>query len=575
MLENFVNNGHAEFKNTTFDSGTDKITNNLNGQNSLIFENSTINSSIKNEGNIEFIGKNEVTGEIYGTSNSSKIKFTNSEFNINNKISNQEITNNNSTINVNNILYLNNNNSLIMNSGTLNLGNIGLNNLAFNTLDLAGGTINISSVDVDIQNATMGRISADNYGQNANGIINIDSINILSDGKKGTTSILFADHAIKNNVQATITEAIGPIYKYNVEYSTDDAYGPDGYFAFTRIEKPTPNAGNFSPSALIVPVANSTAGQIAMNQTFNYAFEQSDVFTKFASKERYNIINANSYAIAENQEKITYKNNESAWIKPYTTFDSVNLDDGPDVDAITYGTIVGFDTNFKKMKNGWHRIESGYVGYMGSVLDYDSVDMTINGGMIGAVETFYKGNFFTALTLATGANAGRATGDFGSENFTTLMSGIGSKTGYNFEFKDGKFILQPSVFVGYSFIKTFDYTNAAGVKINSDPLHSIQINPSIKFIANTKNGWQPYLSAGMYWNILNEQKVKANNVTLPNMSMKPYAEYGLGIQKKWKDKFTAYGQAMVRNGGRNGVALTFGLNFALGKDPKKAKKESL
>ena len=79
----------------------------------------------------------------------------------------------------------------------------------------------------------------------------------------------------------------------------------------------------------------------------------------------------------------------------------------------------------------------------------------------------------------------------------------------------------------------------------------------------------------MYWNILNEQKVKANNVTLPNMSMKPYAEYGLGIQKKWKDKFTAYGQAMVRNGGRNGVALTFGLNFALGKDPKKAKKESL
>ena len=53
------------------------------------------------------------------------------------------------------------------------------------------------------------------------------------------------------------------------------------------------------------------------------------------------------------------------------------------------------------------------------------------------------------------------------------------------------------------------------------------------------------------------------------MSIKPYIQYGIGIQKVMKDNFTAYGQAMVRNGGRNGIALTFGFKWAIGKDKKK------
>ena len=81
-----------------------------------------------------------------------------------------------------------------------------------------------------------------------------------------------------------------------------------------------------------------------------------------------------------------------------------------------------------------------------------------------------------------------------------------------------------------------------------------------------KNGWQPYAHVGFVWNVLNSTKVRANDIILPNMSVDPYVEYGLGLQKVWKDKFTGFAQAMVRNGGRNGVALTFGFRWALGKD---------
>ena len=56
------------------------------------------------------------------------------------------------------------------------------------------------------------------------------------------------------------------------------------------------------------------------------------------------------------------------------------------------------------------------------------------------------------------------------------------------------------MFLSYTFVNTFDYKNAAGVNIESDPLHTIQLNPSVRFIANLKNGWQPYASVGMVLN---------------------------------------------------------------------------
>lgn len=62
---------------------------------------------------------------------------------------------------------------------------------------------------------------------------------------------------------------------------------------------------------------------------------------------------------------------------------------------------------------------------------------------------------------------------YGKEVFTTLATGIASKTGYNWELGDGKFIIQPNFLISYTFVDTFDYTNAAGIRISSDPLNSI------------------------------------------------------------------------------------------------------
>ena len=170
------------------------------------------------------------------------------------------------------------------------------------------------------------------------------------------------------------------------------------------------------------------------------------------------------------------------------------------------------------------------------------------------------------MTANIGASAGEANSMFGREDFTMLMSGVAAKTGYNWELAKGKFIIQPSMLMSYSFVNTFDYHNAAGVGINSDPLHAIQLEPGLKFIGNLKNGWQPYLGVSVVWNIMDNTQFRANDVSLPSLSVDPYVRYGVGVRKAWGERFTGFLQAYFTNGGRNGVGLMAGFRWTVGKN---------
>lgn len=65
---------------------------------------------------------------------------------------------------------------------------------------------------------------------------------------------------------------------------------------------------------------------------------------------------------------------------------------------------------------------------------------------------------------------------------------------------------------------------------------------------------------------MDDTKFKANDVSLPQMSLDPYVQYGVGVQKRWGDRFTGFFQTMVRNGGRNGVVLSTGFRWAIGEE---------
>ena len=457
----------------------------------------------------------------------------------------------------------------------------------FETMDIAPlhfekfsntGSINMDNVQVDLQNETMGRITADEYGDTS-GLIYVRSLQLLNDATKEKTAILFAEEELASNVAYTGVSpvAYSPIFKYDVSYSQNPEDNL-GYFYFTRSATSTGNqSDSFNPSVLPTPVAQQAGAYTTQMQTFNYAFQHADNFMVIPYLERITMKNKNKYALSPTGEAtdvgrfspIFDKDHEhnGFWVKPYASFENIPLKNGPKVSNINYGTLIGYDSAMKELKHGWDRVLTGYVGYNGASQRYSGVDTYQNGGILGATSTFYKGNFFNATTLSVGASSGSSTTMFGNENYAMLLSGIGNKTGYNIEFKEGRFIIQPAMLLSYTFVNTFDYTNAAGVRIDSDPMHAIQLAPGVKFIMNTKNGWQPYLGVNMVWNILDKQKVMANDVRLPEMSIKPYVEYGVGIQRCFKnDRFTAFAQSMIHNGGRNGISLSGGLRFKVGRE---------
>lgn len=494
-------------------------------------------------------------------------------------------------------------NNLDLQSGTLSMVNNQVGVASLNNVTLSGNTNFVA--DVDLANEQMDRITATNYGTHQ-GNLNVVGMNLLSDSTKDVTEIYFAQQGLKDNVVNGMTANGGynlpssaqttfytPIYKYNAIYDNRD---DGGYFMFTKGDKiltanggggttitPTGNPSDaFNPSVLAPSVVSQAGANATMNQTFNYAFQNSDNFMTIPYLERVAIKTANRYALSPTGDATdvgtfsplfnAQNETSSAWVKPYASFENIPLKNGPKVSNITYGTLVGFDTPIKSIKHGWDRAWTGYIGYNGASQRFSGVDATQNGGLVGGTLTLYKGNFFNATTVSSGAIVGDNRTMYGTDNYTMLMAGVGNKTGYNFEFKEGKIIIQPSMLLSYTFVNTFDYTNAAGVKIKNDPLHAIQIAPGVKFIANTKNGWQPYIGVNMIWNLLDKSKVSADDVRLPEMSIKPYVQYGVGIQKRFKDRYMAFGQAMIQNGGRNGISLTAGFRWAIGKEGKPLEK---
>lgn len=459
-------------------------------------------------------------------------------------------------------------------NSTLNTENGSVGTLSLNNFNLNG--VLTMNIDADLENARMDKLTATNATITDGSAINIAHINLLSPSTERNLSLNFTDNMdIANIVNYTGDGEIvySPIYKYNTSYDPSS-----GNFNFAM--SGSGGSESFNPAVITTPVAAQAGVQATMNTTMNYAFQQADAFTKLPAADRFLAINANRYAIndiplkdapfssTDFNENLTPSHsdeNSGIWVRPYVVFENIPLKNGPKVNATSYGTLLGFDTDFHHLRKGWHSVTSGYIGYNGAQISYSGVDTSLNGGLLGVTETFYKKNFWTAVTATVGASVAENNTMYGHDNSTSLSAGFGSKTGYNFEFKEGKFIIQPIWFMSYSMINTFDYKNAAGVRIDSKPLHTIQLNPTLRFIGNIK-GWQPYASVGMVWNVMDKTDATANGVKLPEMHVKPYVQYGVGVQKQFGENFTGFLQAMITNGGRNGISLTGGFRWAIGKD---------
>ncbi len=566
---------NATLKDTKLSpSGNGQLVIRNSSGNEINLENTTINNS-SNNGGVTFEGDSDINfnGEYTGVSPSSTAKVNLGSATLtrggNDNHAFWNLTS--GTLKYSDDAYLANGG---MNAITFNGGNLDLRNGVASNIPLYGLALKSNSnifVDVDLANKSMDKLTANNSSYTG-GTLNVAGMNLLSDAINDFTSINFTnDDNLKSHIAYTGNSqvAYSPIYKYNVAYNQNN-----GNFEFKRGNGG--GGGNasdtFNPAVLAGPVGAQLGSYLTQLNLYEQAFANMDMLMLMPKAQRIAMKYANKYASTQGTGEggvITFSPNQipeeqkGLWFRPFATFENVGLSNGPNVKNIGYGSLFGGDSDLIELKRGWDMQYSFYGSYNGSNQYYEGVSIYQNGGSLGASSTWYKGNFFTGLTANVGANVAEASSMYGNEDFTMLATGIASKTGYNWELANGKFIIQPSFLMSYTFVNTFDYTNAAGVRISSDPLHAIQIAPGLKFIGNLKNGWQPYIGLQMVWNIMDKSRFHANNVSLPDMSVDPYFQYGLGVQKRIGDRFTGFGQAMLRNGGRNGIALQFGFRWAI------------
>ena len=623
LSNTFTNQGTMEVTNTLNNDGL------LTNEGSIILSGSNISNAgtisnnnklelagdgIKNSGLINGSGTTEISGKVQNTgtisqniqidesgeltSKAENIKndiLNNGEYNVsggtisntitgagnlnlsNNTVIGSEITGNKINLNNGILSFVQDADisgaSLVANGGSINFQNNAIENANLGNLIL-NSDLNIT-IDGSFAEHELDTISANGFTNNGSYHINISNILLSTPTKDLSFSIspigsdmdVTVQNALAGAIQYTGGEIIySPIYKYSAKYDPDTAL-----MNFNRVSGGGYNT--YNPGVFAGAVAAQLGGYLTQLNSYDEAFRNMDMHMLMTKEQRQAMKLRNKYAASNSSlvydPTINQYENKAGWFRPYATFEKVDLKGGPTVSNVSYGSFFGAESEMMDLGHGWDGIWGVYGGYNGSHQAYDGVGIYQNGGTLGVIGMAYKGNFFTGLTANAGANSGEASTMYGQDNFTMLMSGIASKSGYNWELAEGKFIIQPNFLMSYSYVNTFNYKDAQGVSITSDPLHAIQIEPGIKLIGNLKNGWQPYASVSMVWNIMDKTEFQVNNVALPELSVKPFVKYGVGVRKAWGERFTGFFQTYFTNGGRNGVGLQLGLRWMLGKNPAK------
>ena len=450
-------------------------------------------------------------------------------------------------------------NAFNMYSGTmLDLRNEEMNRINLGNLTLNEGVGNIG-LDVDLANKTGDYISAKSVS--GMGSLLIKEITVKTDVNYPGAQIQVIDTngGLSNRVSLSseLNRVMGPIYQYEVKYDKTS-----GKLMFTG------GIGgmlDYNPSVLMPIVAAQVGGYLTQLNTYEEAFGNMDMLMLMSKKDRIMYQNRNKYAT---EGELIYspimipEENRGGWFRPYTTFETVRLKNGPSVSNVAYGGLAGVDSDIIHLKNGVDAVFTLYAGYNGSQQKALGSNITQNGGVLGGMAAFYKGNFFSGITANAGVSVADISTMYGRDDMTMLMSGVAIKSGYNWEIKDSRVIVQPNITMSYTNVNSFDYTNRLGVRISSEPLNAIQIAPGLKVIGNIGNGWQPYVGIAVMMSYMDKSKFYANEVNIPEMSVRPYVTYNVGLQKRWGDRFTGFIQTIIRTGGRNGVGLNAGLRWS-------------
>ena len=262
------------------------------------------------------------------------------------------------------------------------------------------------------------------------------------------------------------------------------------------------------------------------------------------------------------------------WVKTYGTFEKLNMNHGLNVGNNAYGTLIGVDFGLKDLKHGWQFMPTAYIGYNGAHQYWNGYGAYQNGGQLGVMGTWYKDNFMIGALAYGGVYGNDMSTPRGDDTAFNYFAGGSVKAAYNWRFaKDWS--LQPNLMVAYNYFGQQNWhTDFGQMGMMSGMLNGINVAPGLNLIWE-KETFSVYGTVQYMYNCNQSTGGRAGHVSLPHVHMdRGYIQYGLGVNKRFTDRFSGFLQAVIRNVGRNGVGLQAGFQWQLGKGGSKDVKKS-
>ena len=211
---------------------------------------------------------------------------------------------------------------------------------------------------------------------------------------------------------------------------------------------------------------------------------------------------------------------------------------------------------------GENSLLSFYIGYAGSIQKYEDVKINQTGYILGATGMIIKDDCYLGLTANVNFNKAESESNLGVDKFDMNMYSVGAKVGYNMHLGK-KWIIEPNLTFMYGNINTQEYKTKQGAQIDSQSTTNILIEPQIKAKLDLSKGWTPYALVGYVLNSGNKTELLAGNIVFDDMQISGYAEYGLGVNKSFKDSFwSCFLQAIGKGGDRKGFEGNIGVKYS-------------
>ena len=397
------------------------------------------------------------------------------------------------------------------------------------------------AVDVDLATGTMDHFEATNFTIASGGSLNVTTFNIVTEdaeavvGDSAIIPFIIAGNSPDLSAVSYVAEAIGSEYNYDVQFNATT-----GKFEFIKKAKASPAPGRTAVVKTIGAAAGATTSMVGGlgGQTMGHGMN-----TLFSG------MNSGDEPLGL-----------TAWVEAFGSNDDVELKHmSSKVDTQFYGLVGGIDSKRFTYDNGLNAVYGVYGAYVQGKQKLDDTKITQKSGYLGLSAALRKEALFSNFSLTGGYVANEANTPWGKDKFDTKVITLATKTGV--DVKKDAWTITPSLLLSYTGLDTDDYTAKSGTKVENKFMNVFTVAPELKVAKDFGEGLNGYAKVAYKMFFYDNNKIEADDVLMPAMSVKPYVEYGVGATKTWSDDMATFAEINRHDGGRTGWDLNLGLKL--------------